>query len=122
MGQNYLKSLFAVGFQGMLILVCVAIYAVLIQGIATGGDPIGAIWGCVGYTVLLCFCLFKTGTIARSIFSASLRKGCCMPRRYGPDGTALWNGKAPEEFSEAGCVPLHGGNGGGAAKAGAAGR
>ena len=70
MGQNYLKSLFAVGFQGMLILVCVAIYAVLIQGIATSGDPIGAIWGCVGYTVLLCFCLFKTGTIARSIFSA----------------------------------------------------
>ena len=70
MGRNYLKSLFAVGFQGMLILVCVAIYAVLIQGIATGGDPIGAIWGCVGYTVLLCFCLFKTGTIARSIFSA----------------------------------------------------
>ena len=69
-GQNYLRSLFAVGFQGLLILVCVAIYAVLIQGIATGGDPIGAIWGTVGYTVLLCFMLFKTGTIARSIFSA----------------------------------------------------
>ena len=68
MGQNYLKSLFAVGFQGMLILVCVAIYAVLIQGIATGGDPIGAIWGAVGYTVLLCFMLFKTGTISKSIF------------------------------------------------------
>ena len=70
MGQNYLRSLFAVGFQGMLILVCVAIYAVLIQGIATGGDPIGAIWGCIGYSVLLCFCLFKTGSIARSVFSA----------------------------------------------------
>ena len=69
-GQNYLKSLFAVGFQGLLILVCVAIYAVLIQGIATGGDPIGAIWGCMGYSVLLCFCLFKTGSIARSVFSA----------------------------------------------------
>ena len=69
-GQNYLRSLFAVGFQGLLILVCVAIYAVLIQGIATGGDPIGAIWGTVGYTVLLCFMLFKTGTIARSIFNA----------------------------------------------------
>ena len=69
-GQNYLRSLFAVGFQGMLILVCVAIYAVLIQGIATGGDPIGAIWGIVGYTVLLCFMLFKTGSIARSIFNA----------------------------------------------------
>lgn len=54
----------------MLILVCVAIYAVLIQGIATGGDPIGAIWGIVGYTVLLCFMLFKTGSIARSIFNA----------------------------------------------------
>ena len=70
MGQNYLKSLFAVGFQGMLILVCVAIYAVLIQGIATGGDPIGAIWGCVGYTVLLCFCLFKTSSLAKSVFNA----------------------------------------------------
>ena len=69
-GQNYLKSLFAVGFQGLLILVCVAIYAVLIQGIATSGDPIGAIRGCMGYSVLLCFCLFKTGSIARSVFSA----------------------------------------------------
>ena len=69
-GQNYLKSLCAVGFQGMLILVCVAIYAGLVQGIATGGDPIGAIWGTVGYTVLLCFMLFKTGGIAQRIFGA----------------------------------------------------
>ncbi len=70
MGQNYLRSLFAVGFQGLLILVCVGIYAVLIQGIATGGDPIGAIWGTVGYTVLLCFMLLKTGSISKSIFGA----------------------------------------------------
>ena len=70
MGQNYLKSLFAVGFQGLLILACVGIYAVLVQSIATSGDPIGAIWGCVGYTVLLAFMLFKTGSIAKSIFSA----------------------------------------------------
>ena len=70
MGQNYLKSLFAVGFQGLLILLCVGIYAVLVQSIATSGDPIGAIWGCVGYTVLLAFMLFKTGSIAKSIFSA----------------------------------------------------
>ncbi|WNX85696.1 CD0415/CD1112 family protein [Agathobaculum sp. NTUH-O15-33] len=69
-GQNYLRSLFAVGFQGLLILVCVGIYAVLVQSIATGGDPIGAIWGTVGYTVLLCFMLFKTGSISKSIFSA----------------------------------------------------
>ena len=69
-GQNYLRSLFAVGFQGMLILVCVGIYAVLIQSIAVGGDPIGAIWGTIGYTVLLCYCLFKTGSIARSVLGA----------------------------------------------------
>ena len=70
MGQNYLKSLFAVGFQGLLILLCVGIYGVLVQSISTSGDPIGAIWGCVGYTVLLCFMLFKTGTISKSIFGA----------------------------------------------------
>ncbi len=70
MGQNYLKSLFAVGFQGLLILLCVGIYGVLVQGISTSGDPIGAIWGCIGYTVLLCFMLMKTGTISKSIFSA----------------------------------------------------
>lgn len=70
MGQNYIKSLFAVGFQGLLILLCVGIYGVLVQGIAISGDPIGAIWGCVGDTVLLCFMLFKTGTISKSIFAA----------------------------------------------------
>ena len=70
MGQNHIKSLFAVGFQGLLILICVAIYAVLIQGISTSGDPIGAIWGCVGYTVLLCFSLFKTGSMAKSVFNS----------------------------------------------------
>lgn len=69
-GQNYLRSLFAVGFQGLLILVCVAVYAVLVQGIVTTGDPIGAIWSTVGYTVLLTFMLFKTGSIAKSIFGA----------------------------------------------------
>jgi len=70
MGQNYLKSLCAVGFQGLLILVCVGIYAVLVQSIAISGDPIGAIWGLIGYTVLLCFTLFKTGSLARSVFNA----------------------------------------------------
>ncbi len=70
MGQNYLKSLCAVGFQGLLILVCVGIYAVLIQSIATGGDPIGAVWQVIGYTVLLVFTLFKTGSLAKGIFAA----------------------------------------------------
>ena len=70
MGQNYLKSLFAVGFQGFLIMVCVAIYSALLQGAATSADPIGAVWGIMGYTVLLCFTLFKTGSLSKSIFGA----------------------------------------------------
>ena len=70
MGHNYFRSLLAVAFQGFLMLVCVAIYAVLIQSIAISGDPIGAVWTCVGYTVLLCFTLFKTGSLAKSIFGA----------------------------------------------------
>lgn len=69
-GQNYFKSLMAVGFQGLLILVCVGIYTVLIQSIAVSGDPIGAVWMVVGYTVLLCFTLFKTGSLAKSILGA----------------------------------------------------
>ena len=70
MGQNYFKSLCAVGFQGLLMLVCVAIYAVMVQSVATSGDPIGAIWTLVGYTVLLCFTMFKTGSLAKSVFAA----------------------------------------------------
>ena len=70
MGQNYLRSLCAVGMQGLLIMVCVAIYAVLVQGIAVSGDPINAIWACMGYTFLLVFTLFKTGSLANSIFGA----------------------------------------------------
>jgi len=70
MGQNYLKALLAVAFQGLLIMVCVAIYAVLVQGIAIGNNPMGAVWTCLGYTVLLCFALFKTGSISKSIFGA----------------------------------------------------
>lgn len=70
MGQNYLKSMFALGFQAFLIMVCVGIYAVLVQSIATDADIMRAIWTCVGYTVLLCFTLFKTGSLAKSIFSS----------------------------------------------------
>ena len=70
MGQNYLRSLFALAFQAFLIIVCVAIYAVLVQNIAVDTDISYAIWTCMGYTVLLCFTLFKTGSMAKSIFSA----------------------------------------------------
>ena len=68
-GQNYLRSLFALGFQGFLIIICVGIYAVLVQSVAFSEDIIASIWGVMGYTVLLCFTLFKTGTLAKSVFS-----------------------------------------------------
>ena len=70
MGQNYLRSLFALAFQAFLIIVCVAIYAALVRNIAVDTDISYAIWPCMGYTVLLCFTLFKTGSMAKSIFSA----------------------------------------------------
>lgn len=70
MGQNYLRSLFALGFQGFLIIVCVAIYAVLVQNMVVETSISAAIWTCMGYTVLLCFALFKTGSLSKSIFNA----------------------------------------------------
>ena len=70
MGQNYLRSLFALGFQAFLIIICVAIYAILVRGIAVESDVSTAIWTCMGYTALLCFTLFKTSSLARSIFHA----------------------------------------------------
>jgi len=69
-GNSYLKALFALAFQGFLIMVCVAIYAVLLQGIAAATSVHTAIWGAMGYTILLCFILFKTGSMARSLFGA----------------------------------------------------
>ena len=70
MGTNYLRSLFALGFQAFLIIVCVAIYAVLIHSISVEADVIAALWTAIGYTVLLCFSLFKTSSVAKSIFNA----------------------------------------------------
>lgn len=69
-GQNYLRSLFALGFQGFLIMICVGIYAVLIQNLSFSDNIIISIWGVMGYTVLLAFTLFKTGSLAKSVFAA----------------------------------------------------
>lgn len=69
-GQNYLRSLFALGFQAFLIMVCVGIYAVLVQSISVGSDVSATLWTCIGYTVLLCFTLFKSSSVAKSIFNA----------------------------------------------------
>ena len=70
MGQNYLRTLLALGFQAFLIIICVAIYAVLVQGIAAQADVSAAMWSCMGYTVLLCFTLFKTGSLSKALFGA----------------------------------------------------
>jgi hypothetical protein len=70
MGQNYLRAMLALGFQAFLIMVCVGIYAVLVQSIIVSDDVMMAIWTCVGYTVLLCFTLFKTSSLAKSVFNA----------------------------------------------------
>lgn len=69
-GQNYLRSLFALGFQGFLIMICVGIYAVLIQNLSFSDNIISSIWDVMGYTVLLAFTLFKTGSLAKSVFAA----------------------------------------------------
>ncbi len=70
MGNNYLRGLVALGLQGFFIMICVAIYAVLVGQITRGSNLHLAIWQCAGYTVLLCFSLFKTGAVSRSIFNA----------------------------------------------------
>jgi hypothetical protein len=68
MGTSYLKALFALAFQGFLIMVCVAIYAALLGGIVSSPNIHTAVWGTVGYTVLLCMILFKTGSMSKEIF------------------------------------------------------
>ena len=70
MGQNYLKSLFALGFQGFLIMVCVGIYAVMIQSVALSSDIVASLWKVMGFTILLAFTLFKTGSVAKGILHA----------------------------------------------------
>jgi len=69
-GQNYLRALLALGFQAFLIMVCVGIYSVLIQSIPSSADISGTLWGCMGYTVLLCFALFRTGSLSKALFGA----------------------------------------------------
>ncbi len=70
MGQNYLRSLLALAFQGFLVIICIAIYAVLVQNMLIDDNISTAIWLCMGYTVLLCFTLFKTSSLAKSIFNS----------------------------------------------------
>lgn len=69
-GTNYLKGLIALAFQGFFIMVCVAIYAVLVASVAVADNLHTALWSVAAYTVILCFSLFKTGSLSKSIFNA----------------------------------------------------
>ncbi|SEU16783.1 hypothetical protein SAMN05216521_10782 [Enterocloster clostridioformis] len=69
-GTNYLKGLIALAFQGFFIMVCVAIYAVLVSGVTVASNLHTALWSVAAYTIILCFSLFKTGSLSRSIFNA----------------------------------------------------
>ena len=69
-GNNYLRSLFALGFQGFLIMICVGIYAVLVNSMIIANNLHSAIFSLASYTVILCFSLFKSGALAKSIFNA----------------------------------------------------
>ena len=69
-GNNYLKGLFALGFQGFLIIICVGIYAVLVNEMVVADNLHSAIFSLAAYTVILCFSLFKSGALAKSIFNA----------------------------------------------------
>lgn len=69
-GQNYFRSLLALAFQGFLIMICIAIYAVLVQNYAASENLLTGVWTVFGYTVLLTFGLFKTGSVSKSIFDS----------------------------------------------------
>ncbi len=69
-GTNYVRSLAALAFQGFLIMVCVAIYAVLIGSVAVASNLHTALWSVAAYTVILCYSLFHTSSMAKSIFHA----------------------------------------------------
>lgn len=69
-GHNFIRAIAALAFQGFFIIVCVGIYAVLVAGIATTDDVHAALFELAGMTILLCFSLFKTGGLAKSVFSA----------------------------------------------------
>ena len=70
-GNNYLRGLLALGFQGFFMMVCVGIYAVLVSTIEISDNMHSALFGVAAYTVILCFSLMKTSSLSKSIFNAS---------------------------------------------------
>jgi len=71
MGNSYLRGLMALGFQGFFLMLCVGIYAVLVNNMIVSTNIHIAIFSVTAYTVLLCFAMMKSGSLAKSIFSAA---------------------------------------------------
>ena len=69
-GNNYFRGLFALGFQGFFMMICVGIYGVLVSSIQISSDMHSALFGVAAYTVVLCFGLTKTGNLSKAIFGA----------------------------------------------------
>ena len=70
MGNNYLRALLALGFQGFFLMLCVGIYAVLVNNMIVAANVHTAIFSVAAYTVMLCFAMMKTGSLAKSVFNA----------------------------------------------------
>lgn len=69
-GTNYFRTIFALGFQGFFMMICVAVYAVLVNNMIIAENIHSALFSIAAYTVILCLSLFKTGSLSRSLFGA----------------------------------------------------
>lgn len=69
-GNNYLRGLFALAFQGFFMMVCVGIYAALVSAIQFSDNLHSALFGVAAYTVILCFSLMRTGNLSKAVFNA----------------------------------------------------
>lgn len=68
-GTNYIKGLFAIGLQGLFLMVCLGIYAVLVKTIQIK-DIHTSTFTILGYAVLLGLMMLKSGTLAKSVLNA----------------------------------------------------
>ena len=71
-GTNYIKGLFALGLQGLFLMICLGIYNVLIKSVViSGADFTASLTSIVGFAILLGVMMFKSGSISKSIMNAN---------------------------------------------------
>ena len=68
-GTNYIRGLFAIGLQGLFLIICLGIYAVLVKTISIT-DIHASTFMILGYALLLGLMMLKSGTLAKSILNA----------------------------------------------------